>query len=111
QKMSIAPGLEIPDSRFTDWFPNLSFGKVIADSAVAGEVIVGESVDALTYEQLGNINANLKLDGETIAEGSSSEVLDHPVHAVKWLLDKLAENHRIIKKGMVISSNTIILQK
>src|SRR5690625_6977611 len=43
QKMSIAPGLEIPDSRFTDWFPNLSFGKVIADSAVAGKVIVGES--------------------------------------------------------------------
>src|SRR5690625_5164261 len=42
QKMSIAPGLEIPDSRFTDWFPNLSFGKVIADSAVAGKVIVGE---------------------------------------------------------------------
>lgn len=111
QKMSIAPGLEIPDSRFTDWFPNLSFGKVIADSAVAGKVIVGESVDGLTYEQLGNINASLQLDGETIAVGPSSEVLDNPVHAVKWLLDELAESDRIIEKGMVISSGTFILPK
>lgn len=111
QKMSIAPGLEIPDSRFTDWFPKLSFSKVIADSAVAGKIVVGDSVQGLTYEQLGNINASLKFDGETIAEGPSSEVLDNPIHAVKWLLEELAESDRIIEKGMVISSGTFILPK
>lgn len=109
QKMSIAPGLEIPDSRFVDWFPNLGAGKVIADSAVAGKVVVGESVNGLTYDQLGNISANLTLDGETIAQGASTEVLDNPIHAVKWLLDELAESDRIIEKGMVISSGTFIL--
>src|SRR5699024_12882011 len=80
-------------------------------SGVDRKVIVGESVDDLTYEQLGNNNANLKRDGETIAEGPSSEVLDNPVHAVKWLLDELAESDRIIEKGMVISSGTFILTK
>lgn len=111
QKMSIAPGLEIPDSRFLDWFPNLSFGQVIADSAVAGKIVVGDPVNGLTYEQLGNVNANLTLDGKTIAEGPSSEVLDNPVHAVKWLIDELAESDRIIEAGMVISSGTFILPK
>src|SRR5699024_553338 len=78
---------------------------------VAGKIIVGVSVDGLAYEQLGNINASLKFNGEVIAEGPSSEVLDNPVHAVKWLLDELAECERIIEKGMVISSGTFILPK
>lgn len=108
QKMSIAPGLEIPDSRFLNWFPNLSAAKVIADSAVTGKVVVGEAVNGMTYEQLGLINASLKHNGEPIAQGASTEVLGNPVHAVKWLLDELAECDRIIEKGMVISSGTLI---
>ncbi|ASN06020.1 2-keto-4-pentenoate hydratase [Virgibacillus necropolis] len=111
QKTSIAPGLEIPDSRFTDWFPNLSFGQIIADSAVAGNVVVGAPVQGLTVEQLGNINAELQLDGEIIAKGSSSEVLGNPVHAINWLIDELAKNGHSIKKGMIISSGTFILPK
>ncbi|WP_106496514.1 2-keto-4-pentenoate hydratase [Lentibacillus sp. Marseille-P4043] len=111
QKMSIAPGLEIPDSRFIDWFPKLSLGQVIADSAVAGKVVVGEATQGITYEQLGNIKAVLQLDGEPIVEGPSSEVLGNPVHAIKWLIDELAKSGRHIEKGMIISSGTFILPK
>lgn len=111
QKMRIAPGLEIPDSRFTDWFPKTSMGQVIADSAVAGKIRVGEAVNDLTYEQLGNINAQLTLDGEPLAEGPSTEVLGNPVHAIEWLLEELAKSGRMIEKGMVISAGTFILPK
>lgn len=111
QKMCIAPGLEIPDSRFTDWFPNLSFGQVIVDSAVAGSVVVGTPVQGLTFTQLGNIKAELQLDGEIIANGPATEVLGNPVHAIKWLIDELAKSGRVIKKGMIISSGTFILPK
>lgn len=111
QKMSIAPGLEIPDSRFTDWFPKVSLGQVIADSAVAGNVVVGTPVEGLTYEQMGNVHAELQLNGEKIAEGPSTEVLNNPVHAIQWLIDELAKSGRKITKGMVISSGTFILPK
>jgi 2-keto-4-pentenoate hydratase len=111
RKTSIAPGLEVPDSRFTDWFPNLSFGQVIADSAVSGNVVVGTPKQGLTIEQLGNIKAELQLDGEPIAQGNSSEVLGNPVHAIKWLIDELAKSGRTIEKGMIISSGTFILPK
>ncbi|ASK63748.1 hydratase [Virgibacillus phasianinus] len=111
QKMRIAPGLEIPDSRFTDWFPNLSFGQVIADSAVAGSVVIGEFVQGLSFEQLGNIHGTLQLDDEIIAEGSSTEVLGNPVHAIEWLIEELAKTGQAIRKGMVISSGTFILPK
>lgn len=111
EKTSIAPGMEIPDSRFTDWFPKVSLGQVIADSAVAGKIVVGEPIDGLTYDQLNTIHATLKLDEETIAEGSSSEVLGNPIHAIKWLVDELAKTGRTITKGMIISSGTFILPK
>ncbi len=111
QKMSIAPGLEIPDSRFTDWFPKLSLGQVIADSAVAGKVVLGDPVQGLTYDQLENITAQLTLDGEPIAEGESTEVLGNPVHSIKWLIDELAKSGRVLEKGMIISSGTFILPR
>ncbi|MGP4105766.1 2-keto-4-pentenoate hydratase [Virgibacillus sp. L01] len=111
QKTSIAPGLEIPDSRFTDWFPKLSLGQVIADSAVAGNVIVGEKVEGISYDQLADINADLTLNGEIIAQGPSTEVLDNPVHAIQWLIEELAKSGRTIQQGMTISSGTFILPK
>ncbi|WP_077328275.1 2-keto-4-pentenoate hydratase [Virgibacillus siamensis] len=111
RKTSIAPGLEIPDSRFTDWFPKTSMGQVIADSAVAGKITVGELVNGMTYEQLGGINAELTLDGEKIAEGPSTEVLGNPVHAVEWLIQELAKSGHAIEKGMIISAGTFILPK
>ncbi|MCZ2257812.1 2-keto-4-pentenoate hydratase [Sporosarcina sp. G11-34] len=109
EKTTIAPGLEIPDSRFADWFPKLQLGHVIADSAVAGKVVIGTPVEGLTFEQLGTIKGTLTLNGKQIASGSSSEVLGNPLHSVKWLIDELATNGLILEKGMIISSGTFIM--
>ncbi|CAM3162761.1 hydratase [Filibacter tadaridae] len=110
-KTRIVPGLEIPDSRFTNWFPNLSLGQLVADSAVAGKVVIGNSTAELSYDQLHNIEGALKFEGEVIASGISSEVLGNPVHAVKWLIDELAKHGQSLKKGAIISSGTFILPK
>ena len=110
-KTSVAPGLEIPDSRFTDWFPKLTLGQIIVDSAVAGKVIIGTPIEGLTFEKLNDVLGTLKFNGKVVEKGSSSQVLEHPVNAVKWLIDELATTGHTIKKGMVISSGTFILPK
>lgn len=109
EKTKIAPGIEVPDSRFEDWFPKISLGQVIADSAVAGKIIVGEPKDGLTYDQLSNIRGALRLNGKEIAADTSSAVLDHPVHAIKWLIGELGAHGLSLKKGMSVSSGTFIL--
>lgn len=111
QKTRVSPGLEIPDSRFKDWFPKLSLYQVIADSAVAGKIVIGKSSVQLSLNQLKNIKGTLKFNGETIASGSSEEVLGSPVNAVKWLIDELALHGHTLKKGAIISSGTFILPK
>ncbi len=108
RKCLIAPGLEIPDGRYEDWFPNASKYEVVADCAVAGSVTFGQS-DFSTYEKLDNIKGTLTFNGEVIKEGRSSEVMGHPAKAVKWLAGKLHEHGKIVEAGSVISSGTFNL--
>lgn len=111
QKTLVAPGIEVPDSRFDDWFPKLSLGQVIADSAVAGKIVVGEPKSGLRFEDLADIQGRLTFNGEEIAADSSKAVLEHPVYAVKWLTEELAKHGLTVEKGMSISSGTFILPK
>lgn len=111
RKTDVAAGIEVPDSRFEDWFPKVTLGQVIADSAVAGKIVIGERKTDATFESLENIKGTLTFNGEELAAGTSAEVLGHPVHAVKWLIEELALHGRTLQKGMVVSSGTFILPK
>lgn len=109
EKTSIAPGIEIPDSRFENWFPNLKLFELIADSAVAGKIVCGESTKSSEIDDWLNIKATLTLDDEEVGKGYSSAVLGHPTNAMIWLAEKLASHGRLLKKGMIVSSGTLVL--
>ncbi|WP_017795487.1 2-keto-4-pentenoate hydratase [Oceanobacillus kimchii] len=108
QKTSMAAGIEIPDARYIDWFPNFSLIDLLSDNTATGRVIIAEPVPILALEQLGNIPLKLYHNGEKIKEAFSSAVLDNPIHAVRWLSQKLALHGTTLKKGMIISSGTFI---
>lgn len=107
-KTKIAAGLEIPDSRYVDWFPNFSLMDLLSDDTATGLVVVSEGITPPSFEELGNIKMELFHNGEKISEGVSSAVLDNPVSAVAWLVKKLASHNKSLKKGMIISSGTFI---
>jgi 2-oxo-hept-3-ene-1,7-dioate hydratase len=102
---------EIPDARFTQWFPHLSKYLVIADGAVGGYIQTGEKVDGatLTVADLANISVTLTLDGQSIASGQASEVLDNPINALQWLVHQLAEHDRYVEAGQTVSSGTFFV--
>ncbi|WP_010651950.1 2-keto-4-pentenoate hydratase [Oceanobacillus massiliensis] len=104
----IAAGLEIPDSRYMDWFPNFSLADLISDNTATGRVIVSDMVDPPSFEELANIKMKLFHNGENIGTGISSEVLGNPASSVAWLTKKLSSRNQALKKGMVISSGTFI---
>lgn len=111
RKTTVAPGLEVPDSRFTDWFPKLSLGQVIADSAVAGKIVCGKHVSGMSHAQLDGIQGRLLHNGKEIAAGSSSEVLGHPLKSLQWLVNELHGHGLALEAGMAVSSGTFILPK
>jgi 2-keto-4-pentenoate hydratase len=107
-KSKIAAGLEIPDARYIDWFPNFSLADLLCDNTATGLVVVSDPVEPLSFEELATVNMELFLNGEKISEGISSAVLGNPVSSVAWLSQKLAEKNKTLEKGMVISSGTFI---
>ena len=61
RKCRVAPGIEVPDGRYQDWFPNTTYHEVIADGAVNGAVVAGE-FQSCSYEDLADIEGVLYLD-------------------------------------------------
>lgn len=108
EKCTVAPALELPDGRYDDWFPNISKYEVVADCAVAGAIAIGEA-RSMSYDTLDNMTGTLLLDGKEIKRGQSSEVMGHPVNAVKWLIEKLDRQDKQLETGQFISSGTFIL--
>lgn len=110
QKTKVAPGLEVPDSRFLDWFPKMPKEQVCADGAVGGYVAYGEEKDA-TYEDLDNIQGKLIYNDQILDQDSSKTVMGHPVKAMEWLLKKLGEQGLTLQPNMFVSSGTFVMPK
>ncbi|MDU1499192.1 MAG: 2-keto-4-pentenoate hydratase [Staphylococcus epidermidis] len=104
----IAPGIEIPDARYKNWFPNFTLSDLISDNTATGLVVVGDSVDSLDNDAFANVHLNLYKDDKCIATGESSEVLGNPLNAIHWLIKKLHTHGKQLKKGDIISSGTFI---
>jgi 2-keto-4-pentenoate hydratase len=107
-RCDVAPGLEVPDSRFRDWFGNLSALEVIADNAVAGLVVVGRPRPAWSVD-VGGIEGELRLDGRVVARGLARAVMGSPVAAIGWLARELARTGETLAAGTVVSSGTFAL--
>ncbi|WP_125587999.1 2-keto-4-pentenoate hydratase [Companilactobacillus jidongensis] len=111
-KTTVAPALEVPDSRFKDWFPSLSKYLVMSDAAVGGLVVYGDEFDTKlfqTVDALENVNCTLLHDGKELKSGKSTEVLGNPLKSLKWLVDKLATQHKTLRKNQQVSSGTFVL--
>lgn len=107
-KSKIAAGIEIPDARYIDWFPNFSLADLICDNTATGLVVLSDPIQPLSFDELNNVNMELFLNGKKLGKGDSSAVLGNPTLAVLWLVKKLSEKGKKLTKGMIISSGTFI---
>ena len=111
-KTTVAPALEVPDSRFSNWFPSLSKYMVMSDGAVSGLVVYGEEMDTSqlgSVEALENVSATLFHDKENLKSGKSSEVLSNPLKSLQWLVKKLDSQGKRLLKDQRVSSGTFVL--
>lgn len=113
RKTKVAPAVEVPDSRFSDWFPSLSKYMVMADAAVGGYVVYGQEVDANrlfdSVDALAKVKCQLFHDGKKLKDGASSEVLGNPLNSLQWLVKKLEDQGQPLRAGQRVSSGTFLL--
>ena len=113
RKTTVAGTLEVPDSRFKNWFPSLNKYNVMADCAVGGLVVYGKELPSdqvfSDVDEAAKVTTQLFHDGEKLDEGQSSEVLDNPLNSLQWLVNKLESQGKRFKQEQVVSSGTFVL--
>ena len=96
---SVAPALEIIDSRIADW--QIRLADTVADNASSSRFVVGprRPVDGL---DLAALEGRLIRDGEVVGSGRGEAVLGDPAAAVAWLVNMLARFGESLRAGEVI---------
>jgi 2-keto-4-pentenoate hydratase len=97
----VAVGIEVLDSRYTDY--RFTMPDVVADNASAGRYVVGTPVPPHGLD-LRLVGVVLELGGEVVATASGAASLGHPAAAVAWLVRRLAASGEGLAAGEVILS-------
>lgn len=109
ENVLVAPGIEIPDSRFCTSIASIPLNLFIADNSAAGKLTTGKPIGISIFdvETLGHIRFTLLRNGVQIASGSSCDILGNPLDSLKWLIRKLESRNLKIEKGMVVSTGSL----
>ena len=100
---ALVPAIEVVDSRYADWTKAGGL-QLIADNASAGHWVYGQEITDWRDIDLADYPVSLTVNGKTVAEGSSANVLGHPLIAMTWLANALAASGDGLKAGQVIAS-------
>jgi 2-oxo-3-hexenedioate decarboxylase len=98
---AVAVGIEVLDSRYTDY--KFTMPDVVADNTSAGRYVVGSAVPAAGLD-LRLIGVVLEHNGEVVATASGAAALGHPAAAVAWLVRSLAAENEGLRAGDVVLS-------
>lgn len=98
---SVAVGIEVLDSRYTDY--KFTMPDVVADNTSAGRYLVGSAVPAAGLD-LRLIGVVLEHNGELAATAAGAAALGHPAAAVAWLVRSLAAENEGLRAGDIVLS-------
>jgi 2-oxo-3-hexenedioate decarboxylase/2-keto-4-pentenoate hydratase len=97
---SVAPALEIVDSRIRDW--RITLVDTVADNASSAGLVCGSWTPMEYAPDLEAVTVDLYVNGDHVASGSGKEVLGHPAAAVAWLANTLAAFGTGLDPGHVV---------
>ena len=97
----VAVGIEVLDSRFTDY--KFTMPDVVADNTSAGRFVVGTPVPPAGID-LRLVGVVLEKNGELVATASGAASLGHPAAAVAWMVRSMAADGEGLRAGDVVLS-------
>lgn len=101
----VQPAIEVVDSRIAGW--DIDIVDTVADNASSGLFVVGGTRTALVDVELGEVDMELRRDGEVVSSGRGDACLGHPVNAVVWLANTLAAVGQPLRAGDVVLSGAL----
>jgi 2-oxo-3-hexenedioate decarboxylase len=97
----VAVGVEVLDSRYTDY--DFTTADVVADNTSAARYAVGRPTDP-GHIDLRLVGVVLEKNGEVVATASGAASLGHPAAAVAWLVRTLSSSDEGLRAGEIVLS-------
>jgi 2-keto-4-pentenoate hydratase len=102
----VVPAIEVCDSRIIGW--DISIFDTVADNASSGVFVTGNSPRRLRdIDDLAGMEMTLTTGGTTVSSGRGSACLGHPVNAVVWLANQVAEHGEPLVAGELVLSGSL----
>ena len=101
---------ELVDDRFAD-YSHIHFFSLVADNAWNAGVVLGPEIADWRGVDLGAGRGEMTINGESAGEGYGRDVLGHPLDALAWLANALAERGRSLAAGMIVMTGSIVSTK
>ena len=99
--------MEIVDNRYDD-FRTAPLGLMIADDFFQAACVVGPRIKDWRALDLAELNGWTHAGGEPVGTGKGHEVMGHPLQALAWLANRLAERGRALKAGQLVLTGSIV---
>jgi 2-keto-4-pentenoate hydratase len=103
----IHPSFEIIETRGD---PVNQMELVVADNGQQRCVVIGAPVPLKPNVDLTEVVARVQLNGQDVATGLGSAVLDNPLNSIQWLSGKIAEYGRSLRPGDIVMTGSFVRQ-
>jgi 2-keto-4-pentenoate hydratase len=103
----IHPSFEIIETRGD---PVNQMELVVADNGQQRSVVVGAPVRLAPNVDLAQVTARVRLNGQDVATGLGSAVLDNPLNSIEWLAQKLGDYGRSLRPGDIVMTGSFVRQ-
>ena len=102
--------IEIIDDQNAD-YKQADALNLIANNAWNGGVVLGPARGDWRQRDLAALSGRMLINGEPVGGGVGADVLGHPLNALAWLANTMAERGRPLCAGMVVSTGSIVSTK
>lgn len=99
--------IELVEARYRD-YRELDTPTMAADNFFNAAVVLGDPVTDWQGIDLAAAEGTILLNGELLGTGLGSLIMGHPLEALAWLANRLAERGRHLKAGEFITLGSVI---
>jgi 2-oxo-3-hexenedioate decarboxylase/2-keto-4-pentenoate hydratase len=99
--------IEIVDDRYADW-RKTDAPTLIADDYFAAGAVLGPPVPVAGVTDPAALSGVTEINGKEVGRGRGSDVMGHPLNALAWLCNSLAEHGAYLKAGEIVLTGSLV---
>ena len=99
--------IELVDARYRD-YRDLDTPTMVADNFFNAAVVLGDPVTDWQELDLAEAEAAVTLNDDALGSGKGSLIMGHPLEALAWLANRLAERDRHLKADEFVTLGSVI---